>query len=740
VRLDAWLGVELYQRRMPTEFLARVGECARSFEEAVDAHLRAHLDVERAKALQLLGRHREASIRLQEIQARSSGDEPDTLTPAQRHELHLASASVSRALGDRERALDALQSLPEDAPPEQRLSMLEARSCALIALGRVEEAVSTLEAARSLAIAERRDRRVRIDLNLAMLLGSLNRRDAAAVILSGISDAELDDPMHLLLSGAAWVNCVGGGGPLDATQRQRGKWLLDGISRLRVRAAADKNLELQEKATRLLAVFCELFGSSAAPMWELVNATTRELGHGPDPAACLSLAREAIRNRNPEALRRWLDEAGEAFSASFGQTIRISDALQATRNLQLPMKRLVREAVSLDEPPEILRVIGELNRDVLGRLTSRRESPCSALQLPWAQLVSDLGRLRCALVVIECVSHEAGNIILVTQVCRDRATSCTRAVAPEVDLQELGERMTARLAGWHDGRAGDPFDLDAWVRFEGWVQGLLESHPETGAHLVVIGGETLSPLPWHVAAGSRWTASLAPSWSFLLELLETPPSSNPRSVSLFSVPRFADSEEVTDALLSAVAEATKSCALRGIAHRAWSGTSADGEALTSALNGADVALLLCHGFVDTVDHVTCWLVAHAGALPMRDAVRLDSSIGRAHRFGWQQCEQLERAPAVIFSAACSSGVIHHAGMNEELGLFSTLRSRGTKAFVAPLWGIEPRHVLPILNEALFRWLRSSDSLAACLQRACASAGTHLRRRHAWALTIQGDWR
>src|SRR5206468_2862388 len=109
---------------------------------------------------------------------------------------------------------------------------------------------------------------------------------------------------------------------------------------------------------------------------------------------------------------------------------------------------------------------------------------------------------------------------------------------------------------------------------------------------------------------------------------------------------------------------------------------------------------LCHGFVDPDDDIVALMVAHDNELPLGNSVAANTSFGQRHRFDWRDCQPLKSAPVVLFSAACGSGQSHHAGFGEMLGLFSTLRRAGTRAVVAPRWDIEPKVVLPILDEAM----------------------------------------
>src|SRR5205823_3054683 len=98
----------------------------------------------------------------------------------------------------------------------------------------------------------------------------------------------------------------------------------------------------------------------------------------------------------------------------------------------------------------------------------------------------------------------------------------------------------------------------------------------------------------------------------------------------------------------------------------------DATAARRVLEGAGLAKLLCHGFIDPRAHEVALMLAHAGGLPLRDSAVAATSQGRAHRLSWRDLQRLPRAAPVVFSAACSTGLSHVAGLGERLGLFGAL--------------------------------------------------------------------
>jgi hypothetical protein len=133
------------------------------------------------------------------------------------------------------------------------------------------------------------------------------------------------------------------------------------------------------------------------------------------------------------------------------------------------------------------------------------------------------------------------------------------------------------------------------------------------------------------------------------------------------------------------------------------------------------------------------MVSGGGKLPVAAAVAAGLARGKHHRFSWRDVEQLKTAPTVIFSAACSTGVSHLAGIGERLGLMAGLRRAGTRSLVAPHWDIVPDIVLPILDDALERYW-NSGGLAQSVRAACQNAPAETPTWLKWAIATEGDWR
>lgn len=346
------------------------------------------------------------------------------------------------------------------------------------------------------------------------------------------------------------------------------------------------------------------------------------------------------------------------------------------------------------------------------------------------------------LVVVEFLQGENRRATIATVI--SRADVKTRLLdLPEVDYPSLRRRLQTRLANWLPSRAGDPLDLREWQQLKESFDEQLGSVVSPDAHVVVIDSQFTSGLPWHVRRGSGRTASYASSWTVLLDLAAGPDPAPPRVPGMAMVPRFREDPSVLRAFRSSWDRTEAFAAQWGMQLIKARDEQSDHDGLMRVLSQADAVKILCHGFVSPDDLEVALMLAHDGHLPLAHSVALASDIGKRHRFSWRDCMSVTNAPDVVFSAACSSGLTHIAGLGEGLGLFRGLRGAGTRAIVAPRWDINASIVLPILDDAYERHLSGSSSLAVCVDDANHAASTMcdgVPAWHAWALSVEGDWR
>jgi hypothetical protein len=386
-----------------------------------------------------------------------------------------------------------------------------------------------------------------------------------------------------------------------------------------------------------------------------------------------------------------------------------------------------------------VRFLAEMQRDLFGRIAAAHagaaQAPAAAVRLDEA----DVRQIGGPTAVLEWLYTADGVVGLATFIGANGAASMADLSNPGVDLDDLAERIEQRLSVWHPGRKGDPFDLPEWAKFTKWLRQTLKDRLPTGGQLVVIEHEEAWGLQWHVAAAPRWRTSYAASWSALLH--HTAAAGVPDGpLGVAMVTKFHEAPHVLSSLRKSVARTRALAKTTGRKCQVKAQNECDREALIEMLANCAFVKVLCHGYVDPADKQVALMLAHTGSLPLADSVAAATPEGRQHRFGWTECARLPRAPRLIFSAACSSGQAHPGGLGERLGLFAGLRRVGTQTFIAPRWNIRPADVLPILDDAVARYLTNAVSPGLALHEACRNAAKSQPPWIAWALALEGAWK
>jgi hypothetical protein len=462
-------------------------------------------------------------------------------------------------------------------------------------------------------------------------------------------------------------------------------------------------------------------------------------------ADLLELATYAYREGKAAEARRHLIRIPAALALDVGATGDLWMASQGqVPKLRAGLDRVTRLALEKGESFDDVRLVAEMRRDVIGRAQALRGRP-EVAGAGWLEqglegaVVAHLSPPSGRLAVVEWVETREWIAGMVTVVGADGAVFSHWLEQPELDIQALAVRMRSRLGNWRPGRPGDPFDLPEWRTLEEWLVASLAPHLGEEGHVVFLESQTHAGIPWHVAARA-WPASYATSWTAMLSLVSAAPREERHRVGVVLVPRSRESDGVLQALRASAARTRKAANSAGLAYlQEEDERRCDHAAFRQILAGSTVGKLLCHGFVDPSEREVALMLAHDGTLPLTLSVAADSPAGRAHRLSWRQCRDLPGAPAVIFSAACATGTSHLVGLNERLGLYAGLQQAGMRSMIAPRWDLFAEAVLPVLDDALERYL-FGEPVAKALYAACRAAEARLPTWLAWNLILEGDWR
>ena len=737
--VDSWLGSCCLKLRIPHWFLARVGAKPREWELDLPSLSRAVLWTERANALRLLGRSIEALEVIEEVLQIFPADGP----AIDRRVAERNRAILLRDTGALDVSLEALERLLPQTSGEERIQTLDSLAMTYAQIGRYEDVAHAYDEATREARGPWADLAPQLHAKKAMALAVVGRTDEATAVLSSLTGDF--DPMALLAVASAWATLLQGELQLPDGAEESIHDVSKQLSWCAEKAEARGDFQAMMGAVRLHAALSEAMHPGGAEVfWATVESKAVQYEQPLTALDLLELALYAYLKgetakardhliRIPAALALDAGATGDLWMASQGQIRKLRTALDEVTSLVLE------KGQSFDD----VRLIAEMRRDVIGRAQNLRRRPAEAQS--WfqyglrEQAIAQLALAAGHLAVVEWVETQDLIAGLVTVVGSDGSVSSHWLKSPNIEIGKLAATLRERLSNWRPGRRGEPFDLPDWRALEEWLVGSLSPHLPGDGHVVFIESQEHSGLPWHVAA-RRWPASYATSWTSMLLIRSEPDRRGNQRVGIVLVPRTHESEQVLQALRESAARTRDFAGVSGFdVLQEEDERRCDFQVFRRIMGDATVAKLLCHGFVNPAEREVALMLAFDGVLPLALSVASDSPAGRVHRLGWQQCRKLDSAPAVIFSAACSSGSSHLVGLGERLGLFAGLRHAGMRSMVAPRWDLFAEAVLPILDGALERYL-AGETVAKALHAACCAAEAQHPTWLAWNLMLEGDWR
>jgi tetratricopeptide (TPR) repeat protein len=738
--VDSWLGSCCLKLRLPQWFLTRVGEKPREWEHGLSPSSRCELWIERSNALRLLGRSVEALGVVEEVLHLF----PDDGSVIDRRVAERNRAILLRDVGAHDASLEALERLLPDTFGEERLQTLDSLAMTLSQVGRFEDMSRIYDEASREARGPWAGLSSTFQAKKAMALSAVGRNEEAIAVLSGLTGNL--EAQALFGVASAWANVL-----QEEVKLPDGadKWVEAVITQLRScaeSAEAREDFQALMAALRLLAFLTGVRQpEEAEALWISVEAAANRHGQPLAALDLLELAAYAYRRGKSAEARRHLLRIPGALAVETGATADLWMASQGqVRKLRAGLNRVTPLALEQGRSFADARLIAEMRRDVIGRAQSLRRQPADA-GLRWLKhglgdnIVSQLAPASGHLAVIEWVETSTWIAGLVTVIGADGNVSSQWLEPPDIEIGVLAANLRNRLRDWRPGRRGDPLDRPDWWALEKWLTSALSSHFPGDGHVVFLESQRHAGLPWHVAA-RRWPASYATSWTSMLSLRFKPVLNDSHRVGIVLVPRFNETDDVLQMLRSSAERTRKFAEVSGFALlQEEDERRCDHQAFRRIMADSTVAKFLCHGFENPREREVALMLAHDGLLPLALEVASNSPAGCFHHLGWQQCRDLPTAPAVVFSAACSSGTSHLVGLGERLGLFAGLRRAGARSLVAPRWDLFAESVLPILDDVLERYL-TGETVAKALHASCLAAEHRLPTWLAWTLMLEGDWR
>jgi len=733
---DAWLGACLNRIECPARYLNRIGDTPREWEHNLPPRLRTRLWLERSNHLRLRGRKWDA-LQVLETAIDTGGD---AIEEASLRVLQRNRAILLRETGSPDAAVAILTGLRKNAEGSERIRVLESLAAAQTALGDNESARQSVAEALAMATGPFAGQKPKLAGMAATLAGADGSIDA----LLRVDPATKQDASGLLALASAWLNTLR---PRKSVPVAAAAEVLDLSKRLTKLVEAAHQQGSNSTAYMGLRLLAEILGiggenSKSLAVWQMMFDLAEDEELMLDPAMTLALAAAAYREGDPDGGAEMLARTVGANEAAFGGIADLSRALAGSERLKGRLLDVGTAVLEREYGFEHIRLAGEMQRDTLARARSfRSQETTREIVEQFRHGISDevVARLAPAegrVAVLEWIETREYITAIVTTIGSDAHVQTEFLKRLDVDLKELSEFLAWRLSTWTRNRKGSPFDVSGWQELQSWLWRCAGSLLQDGDHVVFLEHESAAGIPWHVAVAERWTCSYAPGWVSLLSSAK--PAAAGQRIGIAMAPLATDTEEVRAALESSAARTLRFAEEHGEQSSAAIGPSCDRPALERLLGESGILKVLCHGYVQPASYEVAWLVANGMALPSAKAVELGTEQGAAFRFSWRDAAKLERSSGVVFSAACSSGYSHLAGVGERIGLMAGLRMGGTRALVAPRWDVIAAEVLPILDDALERYWKS-NRLARSVWEACRAAPAGTPDWIRWAAAVEGDW-
>ena len=732
--VESWFGATLGRLNRAHHLLDHIGAEERSWEEALEQDLKARLWTERANALRAAERRTE-NLRWRERILPLVAVTPGTAN----HRIALHNLAIAhREAGAPDRALDILLPLLDDPRAADRHRVLEAIATTYGVLGEKERAAAALDEAIELCVGPEAYLKARFVAARAALGVGRKAADIERQLLAAPREA-WSDALSLLQECTAWANLHLSGHEIGDDGTARFGEAANLLARRLTREEGDIPPRMREAGYLLLAEIAEMFEMDHAhALWGAAADEADRTGQTPDPVAVLALAQNAYREKRVDDARLILAALPDAMARDLQGLQRIDVALGALTNLRRRFDDLTLFLIEQGLVHDA-RVLAEFRRDPVRQSGTRRTEEEVRAILGGAVVGQVLTASDAA--VLEFLEVEDSLAVMLTwRPAGESKPAFTLLDWPEeLEPVVLRERLLHRLQGWLLDRPGDPFAVKGWTDFRSWIRAALDDVLPADGHLIVIEHEALSGLPFHVAVAPERSCSYASSWSSLARTraAEGAPFT---SLGVAMVPAFNDDDRVAEAMHAAGARSGELAATNGLTWAHAFGVACDRAAVERMMRTSDVLFIACHGFLDESHHEVAWVLAHKGGLPGRSGSVTSGAAERVTHFGWRDVETLPHAPRLVLSAACSSGRALLTGLGERLGLFPSLKQRGTETLIAPAWDVDANIILPVATRALELSLDGTRPRAVAVRMACEEASRELPFWIAWSLTLEGAWR
>jgi len=735
--LLAWFGQRMMLLGAPSPVLERMGVAPADWELGLPSRAKGELWTERSNALRLAGEFASALHVARETLELTLSD-PDS-SAAYKATAWANFGILSRENGNFAQAEEALLRALEIAPEANRWHPLQSLAATYLKMGRTGEAAAALAAARETAggpdLGDLRTSLLLAEIAARLVIGDRVRAEN----LLGECPAPEEMPDASLVPYVSVLGLLASRSGDVVAYRETAAAILPRLITMAEKFLEARNPMNAQNASHAAAILAYDFSLPGADALWVRDA---EISLGTDslplPRTAIELAIQNIRE-DPDAFTDFVAVVRSSIAQHAAAVSLSSATISMLEPLDAPLKRLANLVFDQGLGPAAIQAVAELRRNA-HRKAARVASGSETVADGAMAVAMAMRAEQPAFAVLEWCDISSGLIGILTHVAPGKPRAQFLSASPGYDLLDEASRIAARLSNWHSARAGEPFETEHWDRIRrDFCHSVCNCLP-LGGHVVVIDHPNLSGFPFHIAFAPRWTVSYAADWSAVGSAVKAAGCGPKRpQLGVLLAPRSNETPSVRAALEASAKDLKTLARKKGLRVECAPPGEADAEAFRRLLERADLLKVLCHGQISSQDHQVYLLLDSEGHAPPGYSFGATLADSRRHRFGRDDLAPQKVAPRTIFLGACSSGTVSVAGLDERTSFATMLADAGTNAVVAPRWKIDAELALPVLDDALSRFLEAESLVTAVTfaAQAAAQRGVPLWQSHAFV--VEGAW-
>lgn len=735
--LLTWLGERMKLLGTPTFALERIGDEPAQWEHELSDAARRALWTERSNMLRLTG-DRVRALRVAQATLKITLADPE----ASDGNKATAWTNCGILLRENGRFADAEQCLLQAArlaPEASRWAPLQSLASTLLQMGRMSDAAEALSQARKTAggpeLSEIRTSLLVTEISVRMQLGQWAQAEkliSQCPAPEAMPDTSLIGYVNILRSLASRTQ------DFDA-YRPTAIAVLARLTSLVGKLEEAGNPIQGHAACHSAAALAHAFAlPEAEELWYRDAAINMAAGRVPDPRAAIELAIYGIRD-DPECFYDRIAVIPSAIAQQAASVLLDAETMDLLSPLEDPFDRLTLLTYESNLGAAAIQILAEMRRNA-HRKAAHSASPENQPFSFGPSVATAMPADHAPFVVFEWCDVPQGMLGLVTFVSKGGGQAEYTEIAGELDLFETAEKIGARLDNWHSGRTGQPYETAQWELMRERFRDIAAALLPDGGHVVILDHAALVGLPFHIALAPDWTVSYASDWTAIEAAVAANGSAPSRpKLGVLHAPRSNETVAVREALRDSAAKTRDLAREKALEFDQAELGAADAGAFRRLLETTDVMKILCHGQVTKEDHQVVLVIDHENTSPPGYSFGVTLETTQGHRFGRDQLAEQRIASRTIFLGACSGGIVSVAGLDERTSFASLLERAGTKSVVAPRWKIDAELALPVVDDALARYVGGmplADAVSAAAERAVQQG---VPAWQAYAFVVEGAW-